>query len=173
MSKLIRDKIPELIKSNGEAPIFHTADDEEYAFELDRKIMEESIEFAKATDETQQKEELADVFEVIFAILGFHNFEFDEIEELRQKRKIEKYKQQVEDTNPEAYLKLRLIEKSTELAQTEGLWAKRESLADTIDALFDILRFKNFSLDEIEEIMDTKREEKWGFLCRVILDWVE
>lgn len=36
--KLVRDKIPEIIKQNGEQPIIRTLNDQEYLDELTRKL---------------------------------------------------------------------------------------------------------------------------------------
>ena len=41
--KLVRDKIPEIIRETGERPIVHVADDAEYADRLADKLDEETI----------------------------------------------------------------------------------------------------------------------------------
>ena len=62
--KLVRDKIPEIIKKKSGKPKFHIADKDENLEKLFEKLNEEVNEFLKAKDE----EELADVVEVMDAI---------------------------------------------------------------------------------------------------------
>lgn len=64
MSKLVRDRIPELIRARGARPSFHQAREDEKLALLDAKLREEVDELM--TDRTC--EELADVLEVVFAI---------------------------------------------------------------------------------------------------------
>ncbi|MDA2936226.1 nucleoside triphosphate pyrophosphohydrolase [Patescibacteria group bacterium AH-259-L05] len=81
-NKLVRDKIPEIIKNKGVAPITHIADDEEYWQKLKEKFQEEVDEFLKDGNE----EELADILEVIYAICDFKNFDKEKLELLRKKK---------------------------------------------------------------------------------------
>jgi predicted house-cleaning noncanonical NTP pyrophosphatase (MazG superfamily) len=62
--KLVRDKIPEIIKKEGKNPITRIATNEEYIQELINKLQEEVDEFK----ENKKIEELADITEVIYAI---------------------------------------------------------------------------------------------------------
>jgi|AntAceMinimDraft_18_1070375.scaffolds.fasta_scaffold56440_2 predicted house-cleaning noncanonical NTP pyrophosphatase (MazG superfamily) len=84
-NKLVRDKIPEIIKKDNQIPLTHIANDEEYWEKLKEKLLEESEEFFKEPNE----EELADILEVINAIQDFKNFDKDKIEKIR-KQKVEK-----------------------------------------------------------------------------------
>jgi len=81
-NKLVRDKIPEIIKRKGVVLITHIADDSEYWQKLKEKLQEEVNEFLKENNE----EELADILEVIYAICDFKNFDKEKLELLRKKK---------------------------------------------------------------------------------------
>lgn len=84
-NKLVRDKIPHIIKEKGINLTIHKADEEEYWLKLKEKLHEEVKEFS----ESEHEEELADIFEVINAICEHKNFDRAQIELLR-KQKAEK-----------------------------------------------------------------------------------
>ncbi|MFB6182041.1 MAG: nucleoside triphosphate pyrophosphohydrolase [Candidatus Magasanikbacteria bacterium] len=67
IDKLVRDKIPEIIKEDNKTPETHEADTEELWEKLKDKLEEETQEFVE--DETPQ--ELADILEVILAICEY------------------------------------------------------------------------------------------------------
>ncbi len=81
-NKLIRDKIPEIIKKKGKIPIIHIASNDEYYKKLKEKLQEEVNEFLKEGNE----EELADILEVIYAICGFKKIDKEKLELLRKKK---------------------------------------------------------------------------------------
>ncbi|MCC4769403.1 phosphoribosyl-ATP pyrophosphohydrolase [Methanosarcina sp. DH2] len=70
--KLVRDKIPEIIKSSTRIPEYKILDDDgEYLRYLIKKLQEEVLEFT----ENPCVEELADVKEVIDTLSGIRGFE--------------------------------------------------------------------------------------------------
>ena len=71
-NKLVRDKIPEIIKQNGEEPIIRILDDSEYKIELERKLKEEYEEVLNSSG-IDRLEELADMLEVIRALALLEN----------------------------------------------------------------------------------------------------
>jgi len=81
-NKLVRDKIPEIIKQKGENPITHIANDEEYWEKLKEKLEEEVKEFL----ENSNQEELVDILEVIYAIQDFKKINKEKLENLRKKK---------------------------------------------------------------------------------------
>lgn len=81
-NKLVRDKIPEIIKKKGKIPITHIASDSEYWEKLKQKFREEVEEYL--ADENE--EELADVLEVINAIYDFKKIKKRNLEAIRKKK---------------------------------------------------------------------------------------
>ena len=66
--KLVRDRIPEIIRDNGETCCIRTLSEEEYLSALDEKLIEELNEFVQGDGTTSHEiEELADLMEVIYA----------------------------------------------------------------------------------------------------------
>ena len=63
-NKLVRDKIPDIIESNGQQPNTRILSDEEYTEALEQKLDEEVSEYHK----DKNLEELADILEVIYAL---------------------------------------------------------------------------------------------------------
>lgn len=78
-NKLVRDKIPEIIESNGEFCKVRVLSDEEFLFELNKKLEEEVKEYL----ESGEIEELADIEEVLRAILDAKKCDHDEFEKVR------------------------------------------------------------------------------------------
>lgn len=86
-NKLVRDKIPNKIESNGEVAITRILSDDEYKNELYKKLLEESHEVINSQGGEDTLEELADVLEVLKAIAELNNKKIDDvIEKANQKR---------------------------------------------------------------------------------------
>lgn len=83
MGKLVRDKIPQIIMSDGKIPIVRTLSDEEYLTELDRKLDEEVAEYQA----DKSLEEMADVLEVLFAICEARGHSIDELMKVRDEKR--------------------------------------------------------------------------------------
>lgn len=80
--KLVRDRIPEIIAENGEEPIFHMADEEEYRTRLLEKLAEEVAEYR----ENQEIAELADILEVLHTIRDEHGVPVEQLQTIREQK---------------------------------------------------------------------------------------
>lgn len=78
--KLVRDRIPEVIRENDERPVTHVAEGPEYRERLREKLCEEAAEFRESADPA----ELADVLEVVAAIRDAEDFGNEELDRLRE-----------------------------------------------------------------------------------------
>lgn len=81
-NKLVRDKILEIIKNNGQKSTHKILNDEDYAKELANKLSEEVEEYK--TD--KNTDELADILEVIYALAGLHDCTPEQLEEIRAEK---------------------------------------------------------------------------------------
>ena len=79
-NKLVRDKIPDIIKTEGRNVKVKILNDEEYRYELNKKLQEEVKEYL----EDNNIEELADIVEVIYGILNSMNISIEEFEKVRK-----------------------------------------------------------------------------------------
>lgn len=77
--KLVRDRIPDIIRSDGRVPAVRTADRAEYAGLLRAKLYEEVGEYAASRDPA----ELADVLEVLRALAALHGLTPEDLERER------------------------------------------------------------------------------------------
>ena len=82
-NKLVRDKIPEIIEKNENRSCrIRILDNDEYLFELNKKIKEELNEYL----ESGEIEELADLEEVLRAILAYKGISYAEFEQIREEK---------------------------------------------------------------------------------------
>ena len=86
-NKLVRDKIPDIIRQQGNHPEYHIVNDKtEYCQALREKILEEAIELK----ESQNVNELIDILEAVYCLIEAENLDFTKIEELRKKKNVER-----------------------------------------------------------------------------------
>lgn len=85
-NKLVRDNIPEIIKSKNETPYIRILSDNEYKRELFRKLTEECNEVISTNKKEELLEELADVLEVIKALAKTENESLEKIMELAEEK---------------------------------------------------------------------------------------
>ena len=78
-NKLVRDKIPEIMIGKGCKPVTRILNNEEYILELNKKLLEEVNEYL----ESGEVLELADITEVLLAILKVKGLSFKEFERIR------------------------------------------------------------------------------------------
>jgi predicted house-cleaning noncanonical NTP pyrophosphatase (MazG superfamily) len=78
--KLVRDKIPQIIRSKGLDPVVWTASAEEYGIRLRDKLQEEVAEFIASDNDP---EELADILEVLYALAEEVGTDPQQLEKLR------------------------------------------------------------------------------------------
>lgn len=81
--KLIRDKIPKISAAKGEHMPCHTANPAEFRYHLSKKLVEEVDEFL----ESGEPEELADILEVIGAIVKERGLSMRDIYRVRDKKR--------------------------------------------------------------------------------------
>ncbi len=74
-NKLVRDKIPEIIKESGKTCEIEILSDEAYLEMLDKKLDEELSEY----HESKSLEELADLLEVLKAVALARGFSVEEL----------------------------------------------------------------------------------------------
>lgn len=84
--KLVRDRIPELIKAGGTEPRTRVAHGEEYPALLRVKLLEEVQEFFDSGDAG----ELADVLEVVYALAREQGLDPKQLEEQRAAKERER-----------------------------------------------------------------------------------
>ena len=85
-NKLVRDRIPEVIRGNGETPVTRILEDADYKKSLEEKLYEEYEEGLSA-DGAERCEELADMLEVIRALAKLENKSLEEIVEIADEKR--------------------------------------------------------------------------------------
>ncbi len=85
-TKLVRDKIPELMLNQGKTIEVRQADGREYEFMLWKKLQEEVEEFTRE----RNAEEIADIEEVLHCLADLRGIPWDLVEAIREKKNEDK-----------------------------------------------------------------------------------
>ena len=80
--KLVRDRIPEIIEADGKACVCEMLSDKEYLCLLDQKLNEELAEY----QESKSLEEMADLLEVMQAVVKARGWTMEQLESLRAEK---------------------------------------------------------------------------------------
>jgi predicted house-cleaning noncanonical NTP pyrophosphatase (MazG superfamily) len=85
--KLIRDKIPAIITATGKH--FETAvyDEADYQQALRQKLVEEAEEVSAANEQKELIKEIADLYEVVDALLAVHEIKQEEVLAVQAQRR--------------------------------------------------------------------------------------
>lgn len=79
-NKLVRDNIPEIIEADNKTCLTEILSDEKYIEMLDEKLNEELLEYQESKD----IEEIADMLEVMNAIVVARGYSVEELEKIRK-----------------------------------------------------------------------------------------
>jgi predicted house-cleaning noncanonical NTP pyrophosphatase (MazG superfamily) len=82
----VRDRIPDIIPSEGYTPRVRILEEVEYISELNRKLREETEEYLS----DDNPEEIADILEVIEAICAAKGYTQEQIETIKAQKKAER-----------------------------------------------------------------------------------
>ena len=80
MGKLVRDRIPEIIRNDGKKPIIEILSNEEYLKELDKQLNEEVAEYQA----DKSIEEMADILEVLYAVCEARGHSVEELLQVKE-----------------------------------------------------------------------------------------
>lgn len=85
-NKLVRDKIPEIIERSGRTSRVRVLSQEDFLNALNHKLKEEADEFI----ENPCEEEIADLLEVIDALIAANGFNLESIMQVKSAKKAER-----------------------------------------------------------------------------------
>lgn len=83
-NKLVRDRIPEIIEATGRTCVAVTLPDDAYIRALDAKLNEELAEY----QQSQSLEELADLLEVMGAVVKARGYTWDDLTRVRKEKRV-------------------------------------------------------------------------------------
>ncbi|MGG0274963.1 nucleoside triphosphate pyrophosphohydrolase [Bacillus rhizoplanae] len=85
-NKLVRDRIPEIIESNGKTCTTRTLNEKEYIEAVCKKTGEELMEYMEAETPEYKIEELADLLELVNALAQHEGVTLEDVEKVRKEK---------------------------------------------------------------------------------------
>ncbi|WP_202079101.1 nucleoside triphosphate pyrophosphohydrolase [Caldalkalibacillus salinus] len=85
-NKLVRDRIPEIIRTQSKKISTQILDSKAYHSELRKKLKEEFDEYLNARSNEEALEELADIQELLRSLAESHGFSIDDLERVREEK---------------------------------------------------------------------------------------
>ena len=85
-NKLVRDNIPVIISKDHKTAQIQILNDDDYLKYLKLKLIEESKEVNTSQNNVELKNELADILEVIEALLNFSQISLQDVLEIKEKK---------------------------------------------------------------------------------------
>lgn len=89
-NKLIRDKIPEIIKKDNAIPKISELSDEQFKIALKEKLVEEAKELLEAKTDKEILNELSDVLQLLESIALNNGLSVSDVEKQKEKKKQER-----------------------------------------------------------------------------------
>jgi predicted house-cleaning noncanonical NTP pyrophosphatase (MazG superfamily) len=86
-AKLVRDRIPEIVRASGKSCTVTQLSAMEYRQALREKLVEEANEVADAEEKSELLKELADVCEVLDALMAAYNISGEQVKAIQQQRR--------------------------------------------------------------------------------------
>lgn len=90
VDKLIRDKLPQIMRASGIQVFERVMEKDEYLKRLKDKLLEEAKEFIASGSEKEMREELADLLEVMLTLAKVYEMEFTDIQQAAEQKRADK-----------------------------------------------------------------------------------
>ncbi len=90
VDNLIRGKLPQIMRASGIHVCERVMEKDEYLKRLKDKLLEEAKEVIASGSEKEMREELADLLEVMLALLKVYEMEFKDIQQAAEQKRAEK-----------------------------------------------------------------------------------
>lgn len=89
MRKRVRDRIPDIIRADGQEPVTRILAEPEYRASLFNKLLKEADELRAAPAESRI-DDAADVYEVLLSIAGMLGSSLEEVQDLAARKRAER-----------------------------------------------------------------------------------